>query len=56
MKYMLVSMFAPFSADALNTFNQGLGVLWKGMGLVIGVLYLFYLIVKIMIKLFPEKK
>lgn len=56
MKYMLISMFAPFSAEAFNTFYRGLGVLWKGMALVIGVLYLFYLIVKIMIKLFPEKK
>lgn len=56
MKYILVSMYAPLSREAFNTFYQGLGVMAKGMGLVIGVLGLFYLLVKIMIKLFPERK
>lgn len=56
MRYMIVSMFAPFSPEAFNTFYQGLRVLGEGMALVIGVLFLFYILVKIMIKLFPEKK
>jgi Oxaloacetate decarboxylase, gamma chain. len=55
MKGMFLLMYLPFSAEAMNTFYQGLTVMVEGMTLVIGVLALFYGLIKLMIKLFPDK-
>ncbi|MDI6618225.1 MAG: OadG-related small transporter subunit [Clostridiales bacterium] len=45
----------PFSKEAINTAKKGLTIMGYGMVTVIGVLFLFYIIVKLLIKLFPEK-
>lgn len=49
-------MNAPFSPEAMDTFFKGLKIMGLGMTTVIGVLLLFYLIVKLLIKIFPEKE
>lgn len=48
-------MYAPFSSEAMESFYAGLGVMAYGMTTVIGVLFLFYVIIKLLIKLFPDK-
>lgn len=48
-------MNAPFSPEAYAVFHKGLKIMGIGMSTVIGVLFLFYLIVKLLIKIFPEK-
>lgn len=48
-------MYAPFSSEAMESFYAGLGVMAYGMTTVIGILFLFYLIIKLLIKLFPDK-
>lgn len=51
-----LNMYAPLSSNAMDTFFAGLRVLAFGMGTVIGVLLIFYIIIKLMIKLFPNKE
>lgn len=51
-----VVMNIPFSAEAWETFLSGVRIMVIGMTTVIGVLFLFYLLVKLMIKVFPEKE
>jgi Na+-transporting methylmalonyl-CoA/oxaloacetate decarboxylase gamma subunit len=48
-------MNLPFSAEAMQTFFSGLRVMAFGMSLVLGVLFLFYILIRLMIKAFPEK-
>lgn len=49
-------IYLPFSTEAFETFNAGLEVTIVGMLTVISVLFLFNLIVRVLIKLFPAKK
>ncbi|HBM75291.1 MAG TPA: hypothetical protein DD429_07025 [Clostridiaceae bacterium] len=49
-------MNAPFSAESFDTFMKGLKITGLGMTTVIGVLFLIYLIIKLLIKIFPENK
>lgn len=49
-------MNMPFSEEAFSVFMKGLKLTAVGMSTVIGVLFVFYLIVKLMIKIFPEKE
>lgn len=51
-----VNMFGAFSKEAMDTFFEGLKVLGMGMGTVIGVLIIFYLMIKLMIRIFPNKE
>lgn len=53
---ILLTMNAPLSSEAMATFFEGLKVLAYGMSATIGVLFFFYLIVKLLIKFFPEKE
>jgi hypothetical protein len=50
---LLLTMNRPFSAEAISTAKEGLKVMAYGVTTVIGALFLFYLIVKLLIKLFP---
>lgn len=49
-------MNLPFSKEAMDVFIQGLKVTIYGMVTVIGVLFLFYILIKLLIKIFPEKE
>jgi Na+-transporting methylmalonyl-CoA/oxaloacetate decarboxylase gamma subunit len=49
-------MNPPFSSEAFKVFSHGLGILGLGMGGVLGLLLVLYLLIKLMIKVFPEKK
>jgi hypothetical protein len=49
-------MNVPFSAESFDTFMKGLKMTGLGMTTVIGVLFLIYLIVKLLIRLFPGNK
>jgi hypothetical protein len=49
-------MNVPFSAESFDVFMKGLKMTGLGMTTVIGVLFLFYLIIKLLIKIFPEGK
>lgn len=51
-----INMFGAFSKEAMGTFFEGLKVLALGMSTVIGVLIVFYLLIKLMIKIFPSKE
>lgn len=53
---LLLAMYVPFSREALDTFYSGLRVMLYGMTTVIMVLFLFYLIIKFLIKFFPDKE
>jgi hypothetical protein len=50
------SMNEPLGNEAMSVFFSGLKVLAYGMTTVIGVLLLFYLLIKLIIKIFPEKE
>lgn len=50
---LLLAMNRPFSTEAFSTAKEGLKVMAYGVTTVIGVLFVFYIIVKLMIKLFP---
>jgi hypothetical protein len=52
----LLVLYTPFGAEAFETFYAGLPVMAYGMGTVIAVLFAFYAIIKLLIKLFPEKE
>lgn len=51
-----VNMNQAFSKEAMDTFYEGLKVLGIGMSTVIGILAIFYLLIKLLIKIFPEKE
>lgn len=51
----LLLMYLPFSSEAMATFFSGLKVMALGMTSVIAVLFIFFLIIKLMIKVFPDK-
>jgi len=53
---MLIFMYLPFSREAMDTFYSGLKVMFYGMTTVILVLFVFYLIIKFLIKFFPDKE
>lgn len=53
---LLIVMYVPFSREAMNTFYSGLRVMLYGMTTVVLVLFLFYLIIKFLIKFFPDKE
>lgn len=50
------TMNPPFGAEAWNTFFAGLRVMGIGMTAVIGVLFVFFLMIKLLIKLLPNKE
>lgn len=56
MMSLLLVMYPPFSSEAFETFYSGLRVLAYGMTTVLLVLFLFFIIIKLLIKLFPEKE
>lgn len=45
-----------FSSKAMETFFEGLKILAVGMSTVIGILIVFYLLIKLIIVIFPEKE
>lgn len=49
-------MNVPFSRQAFDTFNSGLRVMAYGMTTVLLVLFAFYIIIKLLVKFFPEEK
>lgn len=55
MAYTFLLMNPPFSKEAMATFYEALRVLGYGMTTVILVLFLFFIIIKLLIKLFPER-
>ncbi|KPU45283.1 oxaloacetate decarboxylase, gamma chain [Oxobacter pfennigii] len=56
MIYLMTLLNIPFSSDAFKTFNEGLEVMAYGMTTVILVLFMFYIIIKLLIKLFPDRE
>lgn len=50
------NMNGVFSQDAIGVFNEGLKVMGLGMTTVIGILIVFFLLIKLLIKLFPDKE
>lgn len=55
MMNLVLAMNRPFSPEAFDTFLKAVPVLVKGMGTVLLVLFAFYLIIKLLIKIFPDK-
>lgn len=49
-------MNAAFSKEAFGVFYEGLKVLGLGMTTVIGILIIFYLLIKLLTRLFPDKE
>lgn len=52
---LVLDMNRPFSPEAFDTFLKAVPILFKGMGTVILVLLAFYLIIKLLIRIFPDK-
>lgn len=46
----------PFGSEAMKVFFEGLKVLAIGMTTVIGVLFFFFLLIKLLVKLLPNKE
>jgi len=53
---ILLAMNPPFGSEAIKTFFSGVRVMGYGMTATLGVLFVFYIIIKLLIKFFPEKE
>ena len=53
---LLLFVSPPFGSEAIKVFYEGLKVLAIGMTTVIGVLFFFFLLIKLLVKLLPNKE
>lgn len=53
--FALVKPYAPFSVDAFNTFYQSLGLAVKAMSAIFVVIFVFYIMIRMLAKIPVDK-